>query len=384
MQKNPKKIALLGSTGSIGVNVLDVVSRNPNHFKVNYLTTNKNVNLLADQAKIFKPNAVVILDVEAAKNSRHLFPDKIKIFSGVDALNEIVLNDDIDLVVNSLVGFSGVLPTISAINAKKNIALANKEALVAAGEIIIPLAKKNNVSIIPIDSEHSAILQCLIGEENNTVDKIYLTASGGPFLNFTIEELKNVSVEQALKHPNWSMGSKISIDSATMMNKGLEVIEAHWLFGLKRNKIKVLIHPQSIIHSMVEFCDGSIKAQLGVPDMKIPIQFAMDYPNRITSTFDRIDFAKLKSMTFLEPDLQKFPALKLAYDALNSGGIIPTVLNAANEIAVEKFLSKKIAFLEIINLIEKTISKFNNILNPTIEQILESDTLARQTANNLL
>lgn len=383
LHKIKKKIAILGSTGSIGVNSLEVLKNNSDKFVVNYLTTNKNVELLAKQTKIFKPKAVVILDENIAKSSKHLFSDSIKVYSGLKSLHEIVKQNDIDIVLNALVGFSGVIPTYNSILSGKNILLANKETLVAAGEIIMPLAKKNNVSIIPIDSEHSAILQCLIGEENNQVDKIYLTASGGAFLNHSINELKAVTIKQALKHPNWSMGSKITIDSATMMNKGLEVIEAHWLFNLSPKKIKILIHPQSIIHSMVEFSDGSIKAQLGVPDMKIPIQYALSFPKRFNSNFKRIDFSKLKTLNFSEPDFKKYPSLNFAYDALNLGGTIPAILNASNEIAVEKFLKNKISFLEIFNLIEKTVSKIKNIKRPTINDIVESDLLAREIAKTL-
>lgn len=384
LQPQIKKIAILGSTGSIGKNALEVISQNLDKFQVTFLTTNSNVELLAEQSKIFNPIGVVILNQEIAKNSRHLFSDNVKIYSGELALNEIVTDDNIDLVLNSLVGFSGVLPTISAIKAKKNIALANKETLVAAGEIITSLAKENNVSIIPIDSEHSAILQCLVGEDINQIDNIYLTASGGPFLNFTNDQLNNVSISQALNHPNWSMGKKITIDSATLMNKGLEVIEAHWLFNLPANKIKILIHPQSIIHSMVEFSDGSIKAQLGLPDMKIPIQYALGFPNRIPSSFQRINFAQIKTLSFSDPDFVKFPNLQLAFDSLSAGGIIPAVLNAANEIAVEKFLNSQIKFLQISEIISKTISKFQNILKPTINQILESDYESRKIAKNII
>ena len=294
----------------------------------------------------------MVIDENAARQCKNILPSEIELLVGVDGLIEIVSREDVDLVINALVGFSGVSPTYAALNAGKNIALANKETLVAAGEIIMSLAKNKNLSITPIDSEHSAILQCLLGEENNSIDKIYLTASGGPFLNFSIDDLKNVTVDQALKHPNWSMGSKITIDSATLMNKGLEVIEAHWLFNLPIEKIKVLIHPQSIIHSMVEFCDGSIKAQLGVPDMKIPIQYALTFPKRALSNFNRIDFTKLNSLNFFEPDFKKFPSLQIAFDAVKAGGIIPTILNAANEIAVEKFLKRKLLLTKFLSLLK--------------------------------
>ncbi|MEK7818322.1 MAG: 1-deoxy-D-xylulose-5-phosphate reductoisomerase [Bacteroidota bacterium] len=383
MHTNTTKIALLGSTGSIGQNTLEVISKFHNQFKINYLSTFKNINLLVEQSKKFKPRSVVVIDENAARQCKNILPSEIELLVGVDGLIEIVSREDVDLVINALVGFSGVSPTYAALNAGKNIALANKETLVAAGEIIMSLAKNKNLSITPIDSEHSAILQCLLGEENNSIDKIYLTASGGPFLNFSIDDLKNVTVDQALKHPNWSMGSKITIDSATLMNKGLEVIEAHWLFNLPIEKIKVLIHPQSIIHSMVEFCDGSIKAQLGVPDMKIPIQYALTFPKRALSNFNRIDFTKLNSLNFFEPDFKKFPSLQIAFDAVKAGGIIPTILNAANEIAVEKFLKKEIAFNKIPFVIENTITKFTNIVSPNIKDIIETDKIARETARSL-
>lgn len=368
-----KKIAILGSTGSIGTQTLEVIACFPKEFTVTYLTGNNNIALLTDQIRKFKPRGVVVFSERAVKEVKKQFPASLEVLLGQDGLMEIVQRDDVDIVVSSLVGFAGLKPTIKAIEAKKKIALANKETLVVAGEIIMPLVDKHHVDLLPVDSEHSAIFQCLVGELPNKVDKIILTASGGPFRTKSKEELKNVTLEQALKHPNWSMGNKITIDSATLMNKGLEVIEAHWLFGIPADRIDVVVHPQSIIHSMVEFVDGSVKAQLGIPDMKVPIQYALTYPSRSASKFPRIHFPTLSEMTFFEPDHERFPCLRLAFDALSAGGTVPAVMNAANEVAVSKFLTNKIGFLEIPKMIYRTMEKHSSAANPSLEEIVEAD-----------
>ncbi|MFZ4619746.1 MAG: 1-deoxy-D-xylulose-5-phosphate reductoisomerase [Bacteroidota bacterium] len=377
MQKN---IALLGSTGSIGTQTLDVISHFPKDFNAVYLTANSNTTLLAEQIRRFHPKGVVVSTEQAAKELKKKITGRIEILVGEEGLMEIVQRADVDIVVSSLVGFSGLKPTIKAIEAKKKIALANKETLVVAGEIIMPLVERNRVDLLPVDSEHSAIFQCLVGELPNKVEKLILTASGGPFRTKSKEELRNVTREQALKHPNWTMGSKITIDSATLMNKGLEVIEAHWLFSMPADKIDVVVHPQSIIHSMVEFVDGSIKAQLGIPDMKVPIQYALTYPSRSASKFPRVHFPSLSEMTFFEPDKDRFPCLQIAFDALNEGGTIPAVMNAANEVAVAKFLKDEITFMEIPNMISSAMEKHSNRTNPSLEEIVEAD---RETRQNL-
>jgi 1-deoxy-D-xylulose-5-phosphate reductoisomerase len=361
-----KNIAILGSTGSIGRNAIDVILNFPDKFKVTYLAVNKNIELLFEQVKLLKPKGVAIYDKKRAEEFSKLVNGQVEVLSGEEGLLEIVSRDDVDIVLNSLVGFSGLKPTIRAIESKKRIALANKETLVVAGEIIKKLINENDVQLIPVDSEHNAIFQCLVGERISNVNKLILTASGGPFLNKDKSELENVSVEEALKHPNWKMGNKITIDSATLMNKGLEVIEAHWLFGLPVEKIKVVIHPQSIIHSMVEFVDGSIKAQLGVPDMKIPIQYALTYPDRVKASYGELDFTKIGQFTFLEPDLEKFECLKIAYEVAKLGGTYPTVLNAANEIAVDLFLNRKIKFTEIPKIIKNRLMHINPSLTLTL------------------
>ncbi len=372
-----KNVAILGSTGSIGKNSLKVLSNFPEQFKVQYLTINKNIDGILEQIQQFKPRGVVVLDEAASRELKSRITDSTEILCGEEGLLEIVQRDDVDIVISSLVGFAGLKPTMKAIEAKKKIALANKETLVVAGEIIMNLVRQHGVALLPVDSEHSAIFQCLVGEESKHVAKIILTASGGPFRTKSKDELKHVTIEQALNHPNWKMGSKITIDSATLMNKGLEVIEAHWLFGVLPDKIDVVIHPQSIIHSMVEFVDGSVKAQLGVPDMKIPIQYALTYPDRAQSAFARVSFPQLKEMTFFEPDKEKFPCLQLAFDAIKTGGTMPAVMNAANEIAVEKFLDDKITFLRIPQLISKTMGAHVSTPHPTIDNIIDADVWAR-------
>ncbi len=373
-----KNIAILGSTGSIGSQALDVISGFPDVFRVTYLTGNSNLSLLLDQTRKFRPKGVVVFSEEAAKQISSKVPGGTEIIVGTDQLSDVVQRDDVDIVVSSLVGFAGLQPTIRAVQAGKKIALANKETLVVAGEIIMPLVAKHQVDLLPVDSEHSAIFQCLIGELPNKIERIILTASGGPFRTKTAEELKSVTLEQALKHPNWTMGNKITIDSATMMNKGLEVIEAHWLFDVPAHNINVVVHPQSIIHSMVEFVDGSIKAQMGMPDMKVPIQYALTYPSRSASAFPRVNFPQLSEMTFFEPDLKKFPCLQLAYDALKEGGTMPAVLNAANEVAVAKFLNREIPFMSIPAMISEAMERHSVTANPSLEDIVEADRSTRE------
>ncbi|HMQ00472.1 MAG TPA: 1-deoxy-D-xylulose-5-phosphate reductoisomerase, partial [Cyclobacteriaceae bacterium] len=346
MSIKKKHIAILGSTGSIGTQALEVIAAHPQHFIAEVLTAQNNADLLIEQAKTFKPNAVVIVDESKYQKVKEaLDTDGIKVYTGEAALAQVVQMESIDLVLTALVGYAGLKPTIEAIQSKKNIALANKETLVVAGELITALAKENGVNIYPVDSEHSAIFQCIVGEFHNRIEKIILTASGGPFRGKKRDELLNVTKAQALKHPNWSMGAKITIDSASLMNKGLEVIEAKWLFGLNAGQVEVIVHPQSIIHSMVQFEDGSIKAQMGLPDMRLPIQFAMTYPNRLKADFPRFDFGQYPALTFEKPDLETFSNLALAFEALQKGGNAPCVLNAANEIAVAAFLDDRIKFL---------------------------------------
>ncbi len=378
-----KRLVILGSTGSIGVNTLNVVREFPHKFKVTALTVNKNVEELAKQVSEFKPEKVFIKDEVALEEFKKINKHPVKIFSGPSGLTDIAKDDDYDIMVSALVGFAGLAPTIEGIKLGKRIALANKETLVVAGELINKLCSVHHSEIIPVDSEHSAIFQCMVGEKKDDVEKLILTASGGPFLMKSISELQNVTVSEALDHPNWSMGNKITIDSATMMNKGLEVIEAHWLFGLPQEKIDVVVHPQSIIHSMVEFIDGSIKAQLSMPDMKLPIQYALSYPERFSSSFVETNFPKLGSLTFFEPEFEKFKCLKLAFDVLNAGGTSPCILNAANEIAVSSFLKGNIKFLDIPVLIEKALNKIENHSSPDIETIFECDTITRNYLRSL-
>lgn len=380
-----KRVAILGSTGSIGTQTLDVIRQHSDKFTVEVLTAQNNCDLLIAQALEFQPNAVVIgNESNYQKVKDALIPHDIKVFAGQKAIAQVVEMETIDVVLTALVGYSGMIPTVNAIKAGKQIALANKETLVVAGEIITALAKENGVNIYPVDSEHSAIFQCLVGEFHNPIEKIILTASGGPFRGKDRTFLETVTREQALKHPNWDMGAKITIDSASLMNKGLEVIEAKWLFGLKREQIEVVVHPQSIIHSLVQFEDGSIKAQLGLPDMRIPIQFALSYPHRFKSDFERFDFTKYPQLTFEQPDLKTFRNLQLAFDALAKGGNAPCILNAANEIAVAAFLSKEVGFLEMSDLIETTMEKATFIAKPNLEDYVETDREARIITETLI
>ncbi len=376
-----KKIAILGSTGSIGVNALDVVENLPDKFEITALSANNNVELLEAQIKKFRPSIAVIGEKEKARVLSKKVGDICPILYGTEGLNQMAKETDYDILVSSLVGFAGLSPTIEGIKRGKRIALANKETLVAAGEHVMKLAEEFRAEILPVDSEHSAIFQALVGETRENLRKIILTASGGPFFNKSAEDLKNVTIEEALNHPNWSMGAKVTIDSATMMNKGLEMIEAHWLFALPKEKIEPLIHPQSIIHSMVEFNDGSIKAQLSLPDMRLPIQYALSYPERFSAEFVETDFAKLNSLTFFKPDYEKFRCLKLAFEVMEQGGLKPCILNAANEIAVEKFLQGQIKFTEIPNIIEYALEKIDVDSSDELETIFECDRLTRELFN---
>ena len=385
MEQKKKQIAILGSTGSIGTQALEVINEHSDLFEVEVLTANNNSALLIEQAKKFKPNTVVITNEDKYKEvDDALFDLGIKVFAGAQSLEEVVEGENIDIVLTALVGYSGLKPTIRAIKAKKNIALANKETLVVAGDLITKLCQEYNVQIYPVDSEHSAIFQCLVGEAYNPIEKIYLTASGGPFRGWAKEKLQNIKKEQALKHPNWEMGAKITIDSATLMNKGLEVIEAKWLFDLKAEQIEVVVHPQSIIHSAVQFEDGSIKAQLGIPDMKLPIQYALGFPERLKNTFKRFNFMDYPNLTFEKPDAKTFRNLQLAYDAMQKGGNMPCILNAANEIAVAAFLQDKIGFLNMSDLIADCMEKITFVSNPTLEDYIATDEATRKLANELL
>ena len=378
-----KKVLVLGSTGSIGVNTLNVIRQFPERFRVSALTVNTRIDLLEPQIHEFKPQIVVVKDEKLAEELRKRLTVKCEVLSGINGLISVAAKLDYDILLGAMVGFAGLAPTLEAIKRGKRIALANKETLVVGGEIVTALCKKYNSEIIPVDSEHSAIYQCLVGENIESVNKIILTASGGPFLHLTKEDLQKVTVKDALNHPTWKMGNKITIDSASMMNKGLEVIEAHWLFGLPKEKIEVVIHPQSIIHSMVEFIDGSIKAQMGLPDMKLPIQYALGYPERLESKFNKTCLPEIKTLTFFSPDLEKFECLNLAYKVLDGGGTAPCVLNAANEIAVDRFLKGEIKFSYIPFLINKTLEKIDNHKSPDIETIFECDKLARELAAQL-
>jgi len=380
-----KKIAILGSTGSIGIQTLDVIQKNKELFTAEILIAGQNSNLLIKQAKIFKPKIVVINNESKYQYVKeHLKNEKTKVFAGKKEVINVVKNKSIDTVVSAVVGYSGLEPTISAIKAGKNIALANKETLVVAGELINNLIKKYKVKMYPIDSEHSAIYQCILGEEKNKYEKIILTASGGPFRGFKLSELEKVTPHEALNHPKWKMGKKISIDSATLMNKGLEVIEAKWLFDIDPSNIEVVIHPEAIVHSMVQFIDGSIKAQLGVPDMKIPIQFALTSPYRIESNFPRLSLNKKLSLNFEKPDLNTFKNLKLAFQAIKEGGNKPCILNAANEVVVDSFLKKKIKFLEMSNIIEECLNKIEYIANLNFEDYVEIDKKTRILTKKLI
>ena len=380
-----KGIAILGSTGSIGTQTLEVISEHKNLFSVEVLTANNNCDLLIDQAKKYKPNAVVIVNRDKYdKVNSELFKLGIKVYAGQKSLEQIVESEEINIVLTALVGYSGLIPTINAIKLGKKIALANKETLVVAGDLITKLSKEYSAPIYPVDSEHSAIFQCLVGENNNAIEKIYLTASGGPFRGKKAAELKTITKKQALKHPNWSMGAKITIDSATLMNKGLEVIEAKWLFNLKKERIDVVVHPQSIIHSAVQFEDGSIKAQLGIPDMKLPIQYALGFPNRLKNNFKRFSFFDYPNLTFEKADEKTFRNLSLAFRAMSKGGNSACILNAANEIAVEAFLNEKIGFLNMSDLIDNCLEKINFVKNPSLEELIESDLETRNLATNYL
>jgi 1-deoxy-D-xylulose-5-phosphate reductoisomerase len=374
----------LGSTGSIGTQALEVIGQHPDYFQVEVLTAGRNADLLIHQARKYRPNAVVIGDTaQYQKVMGALDQLDIKVYTG-EAIADVVTMDPIDIVLTALVGYSGLLPTINAIEAGKNIALANKETLVVAGQLITSLAAEKAVNIYPVDSEHSAIFQCLLGEWHNPIEKVILTASGGPFRGKDRDFLKQVTKAEALKHPNWDMGAKITIDSATLMNKGLEVIEATWLFGLRMDQIEVVVHPQSIIHSMVQFTDGSIKAQMGLPDMKLPIQFALSYPNRLGADFPRLDFSKFTELTFEQPDLQTFRNLALAFEASNKGGNMPCVLNAANEVAVSEFLRERIGFLEMSDVVETCLSKIPYIKTPRYEDYVETDKETRIKAQEII
>lgn len=380
-----KRIAILGSTGSIGTQALDVIAQHPDVFEVEVLTAQNNADLLIAQAKQHKPNAVVIANEKLYQQVKEeLIPLGIKVFAGENALASIVEMDTIDLVLTALVGYSGLKPTIRAIQAGKNIALANKETLVVGGELVTRLAKEKGVNIYPVDSEHSAIFQCIVGEFHNKIEKIILTASGGPFRGMKKSDLTKVTKAQALKHPNWTMGAKVTIDSASLMNKGLEVIEAKWLFGLRADQVEVVVHPQSIIHSMVQFEDGSLKAQLGLPDMRLPIQFAMTYPQRLKSNFPRFDFANYPALTFERPDTETFRNLALAFEALNRGGNMPCVLNAANEVVVKEFLQDRIGFLQMSDVVEQCLSKMNYVASPGLEDYVNTDKETRIKAKELI
>lgn len=378
-----KRIAILGSTGSIGTQALDVISSHSDLFEAYVLTAGNNYKLLIEQARHFQPEVVVIANeqyYDTVKSSLSDLP--IKVYAGSEALCDVVQDENVDIVLAAMVGFAGLRPTINAIKAKKLIALANKETLVVAGELICRLAAENNVPILPVDSEHSAIFQCL--EPGNRIEKILLTASGGPFRNYSVEELKHVTKSQALAHPTWNMGAKITIDSATMMNKGFEVIEAKWLFGVTPDKIQVVVHPQSVIHSMVQFEDGAVKAQLGMPDMRLPIQYAFSYPQRLQSNFDRLSFFDIKNLTFEQPDVNRFFCLQLAYDALQKGGNMPCIVNAANEIVNRAFIEDKIPFNRISEIIEQTMANVDFSESSELEVYLNTDKVARKYAESLI
>lgn len=376
-----RSLAILGSTGSIGTQALEVISEHADLFEVYALTANNQVDLLINQARKYMPEVVVIANEQKYPELKEALEDlPIKVWAGSDAIAQVVQSEPIDMVLTAMVGYSGLKPTIAAIKAGKAIALANKETLVVAGELITSLATEHKVPVLPVDSEHSAIFQCLAGEWENQVEKILLTASGGPFRTKTIEELAVVTKAQALKHPNWSMGAKITIDSASMMNKGFEVIEAKWLFGMKPEQIEVVVHPQSIVHSMVQFTDGCVKAQLGVPDMRLPIQYALTFPERTTADFGRLDFKVCHSLTFEQPDEKTFRNLGLAYEAMRQGGNMPCILNAANEVAVAAFLQGRLSFTGMSDLIEKTMQQVDFLKKPTLEDYMETDRLTREIA----
>ena len=380
-----RRIAILGSTGSIGRQALDVISQHRDLFEVELLTANNSSDLLIRQAIEFNANAVVICnESKYSEVAEALEPHYIKVFAGMKSVCDLVSGDNIDIVLTSMVGFSGLESTISAVKAGKTIALANKETLVAAGELVMSLAAKHKARILPVDSEHSAIFQCLMGSAGAEIEKIHLTASGGPFRTWSREDIAAATPAQALKHPNWSMGSKITIDSATMMNKGFEVIEAKWLFGVRPDQIEVVVHPQSIIHSMVQYEDGAVKAQLGMPDMRLPIQYAFSYPQRIKASFDRLDFSKMTELTFEQPDMNRFRCLAFAYEALNRGSNMACIVNAANEVVVSAFLKERISFLRMSEVIEASMAKVPFIQTPTYEDYVATDAEARRIAESLI
>jgi 1-deoxy-D-xylulose-5-phosphate reductoisomerase len=374
-----KKVVILGSTGSIGTQTIDVIASNPDKFELFGITAHSNSELLINQARKYKPNFVIVTKDECYQIVKEaLSNEDIKVFAGIDSVCDLVSMPSVDIVVTAMVGYAGLKPTISAVKASKTIALANKETLVVAGELIKDLALKHHSPILPVDSEHSAIFQCLAGELTNPIEKIILTASGGPFRKHSLEELKHVTKADALKHPNWDMGAKITIDSASMMNKGFEVIEAKWLFDLNIDQIDVLVHPQSIVHSMVQFKDGSVKAQLGLPDMRLPIAYALSYPNRLENNYERLDFLKFNQLNFEKPDIERFRNLGFAFQAMKQGGNMPCILNAANEIAVYGFLHDKISFLGMSDLIEWAMTNTDFIANPTYEDYVATDSLVRK------
>lgn len=380
-----RHIAILGSTGSIGTQTLQVIAANPDRFCVEVLTANNNVELLVEQALKFKPNSVVIANEEKYSLLRDaLQHEEVKVYAGADAIAQVVTSPQIDLVVTAMVGYSGLIPTIEAIKAGRNIALANKETLVVAGELVNRLVEQYKVAILPVDSEHSAIFQCLMGENQSRVEKLILTASGGPFRGRNRAFLETVTPAAALKHPNWHMGAKVTIDSASMMNKGFEVIEAKWLFGMNPEQMEVVVHPQSIVHSMIQYTDGSIKAQLGVPDMRLPIQYALTFPERIAADFGRVDFTSCQTLTFEKPDLDTFRNLGLAYEAMHKGGNMPCILNAANEVAVDAFLREQCSFTAMSDLIGTTMAKSVFIPQPSLEDYVETDRSSRQLAQEYL
>lgn len=385
MEIKKKRIAILGSTGSIGTQALEVIAEHPDLYEAYALTANNRVDLLIKQARRFMPDSVVIANESHYQELKEALADlPIKVYAGAEALCEVAEAGPVDMILAAMVGYAGLRPTMRAIEAGKPIALANKETLVVAGELINELACKHRVPILPVDSEHSAIFQCLAGEMNNPIEKILLTASGGPFRNCTMDELKRVTRVEALKHPNWEMGAKITIDSASMMNKGFEVIEAKWLFGVSPDRIEVVVHPQSVIHSMVQFEDGAVKAQLGVPDMRLPIQYAFSYPARVKASFDRLDFTLCNNLTFEQPDTTRFRCLALAYDALYRGGNMACILNAANEVVNAAFLQDRIAFLRMSEVIEQTMQRVTFIAKPTYEDYVATDAEARRVAAEMI
>jgi 1-deoxy-D-xylulose-5-phosphate reductoisomerase len=375
-------VTILGSTGSIGVQTLDVIRQNPDRYRAAYLTTNVNIDRLERQVEEFAPDAVVVGNQEQAAEARRRFGDRVEVLEGDESLESVARDPGVDIVMSALVGFAGLRPTMAAVTSGKRVALANKETMVVAGELINRLRAEHGSTIIPVDSEHSAIHQCLVGEDPSSVERLILTASGGPFRERPAESFEEITATQALKHPNWSMGPKITIDSATLMNKGLEVIEARWLFEVDVERIGVVVHPQSIIHSMVEFVDGSVKAQLGLPDMRLPIQYALAFPARIANAYERLDLARLGTLSFFEPDTTRFPSLRLAYEALRRAGTAPAVLNAANEIAVAAFLAEQIAFPQIPALIERALAEATLVDDPSLDEILEADKRTRDAVRS--